>query len=97
MGLSSIATEALRFLHESGGWLDSDPHECRIHKSVLKSFERKGWVTCDRDESGITACSTTLAGHEAARGLEGHQAGSCHGCSFHYARMKSVAGPPTTP
>jgi len=92
MQLPAPSLSALRFLHESGGWLESDPPECRIHHNVLKSFERRGWVDCDRDDLGkVVGCTITKAGHEAyqKKSEGGKPSPDCHGCSFHYSQFVS--------
>ncbi len=92
--MSPAGRIALQFLHETGGWTDDDPKECRIHHNTLRSFEERGWITCDHDNTGrITACTTTIAGHEACQVLleKGEPDPNCHGCDFHYSRLKKAA------
>ena len=94
MRIPPASLSALRFLHESGGWLDSDPPECKVHRTILHHFEKRGWVECDRNEGGdITGCVITKAGHEAyqAAAEGGKPSPDCHGCSFHYAEMARAA------
>lgn len=82
--------EALRFLHETGGWLDSDPLECRVHAGSLRAFERKGWAEVDWTDSGEPAGAIiTKAGHEAYQAARegGKPDPSCHGCQFHYSKI----------
>lgn len=87
---------ALQFLHEAGGWLETDPWECRVHRNTLRAFEKNGWVILERDATNrITGCTITGAGHEAyQKNREGGKVNSgCHGCTFHYP--KSLPRPTT--